>query len=429
MNKKLLKDLDNLVEAEVVDPSTAEAIRAYYERQREPSQNRLFVIFGILGAILVGLGIILIIAHNWDQLPRWSKTAFAFLPLVLGQGLCVYVLTKRPEDRAWREAATAFLFFSVGACLSLVSQIYNIPGEVSDFVFTWMLLCWPLVYVMGSSTASLLYLLGITYFGQATGYWRGSDTYAYANWYWLLLLAVVPHYLMQLQKAPESNFTVFHNWIAPLSVVICLGIIAQDFGEWMFVAYMSWFGILYALGNLPIFREQNIWRNGPLVLGSLGTMVILLMLSFNWFWEDLNSRELEWHNLGTSVEFWASIALTFLGAVLFMRTSQRQEFNPISGIFLLFLLVFLTGVYVPTLATAVVNILVLMMGVMTIRRGAAADHLGIVNYGLLVITALVICRFFDTDLSFIVRGLLLVSVGIGFFLTNYWLLRRRSEHE
>ena len=33
------------------------------------------------------------------------------------------------------------------------------------------------------------------------------------------------------------------------------------------------------------------------------------------------------------------------------------------------------------------------------------------NYGLIIITALVICRFFDTDLSFVLRGLLFISVG------------------
>lgn len=68
--------------------------------------------------------------------------------------------------------------------------------------------------------------------------------------------------------------------------------------------------------------------------------------------------------------------------------------------------------------------MIFIIGILTIRKGAKKNHLGVLNYGLLIITALVICRFFDTDLSSIIRRLLFVSVGIGFFLTNYWMLKK-----
>ena len=72
----------------------------------------LIIVFGVLGAILVGLGMVLIIAHNWDDLSRMTKTGLAFLPLLLGQGLCGYVLLRKQDSVAWRESATAFLFFA-----------------------------------------------------------------------------------------------------------------------------------------------------------------------------------------------------------------------------------------------------------------------------------------------------------------------------
>jgi hypothetical protein len=75
------------------------------------------------------------------------------------------------------------------------------------------------------------------------------------------------------------------------------------------------------------------------------------------------------------------------------------------------------------------NILVFAIGILTIRDGAKFDNLGVLNYGLLIITALVVCRFFDTDLSFVIRGGLFVSVGIGFFATNYWMLKKRKLND
>ena len=121
----LQKDLPELVEAGLIDQSTADRIQDYYLQKKGNPSNRLFVVFGVLGAILVGLGIILIVAHNWDQLPRMAKTVFAFLPLVIGQLLCAYALFKKSDSLAWRESSASFLFFALGASIALVSQVYN----------------------------------------------------------------------------------------------------------------------------------------------------------------------------------------------------------------------------------------------------------------------------------------------------------------
>src|SRR5437868_13740985 len=115
MSKPLEKELELLEKEGVISTEVAGNIRAYYKSKNENPHNRLFVVFAILGSILVGLGIILIIAHNWDELSRPTKVFFSFLPLVIGQLFCGYTLLKKPESQGWREGSTAFLFFAVGA--------------------------------------------------------------------------------------------------------------------------------------------------------------------------------------------------------------------------------------------------------------------------------------------------------------------------
>ena len=134
------KDIPELLKAGIITPETAEGIRQYYREKAGQSQNRLFIIFGILGAILVGLGVILIIAHNWDEFSRTLKTFFSFLPLLVGQFFCAFTLWRKNDSSAWRESSSAFLFFAVGASISLISQVYHIPGNISVFLLTWMLL-------------------------------------------------------------------------------------------------------------------------------------------------------------------------------------------------------------------------------------------------------------------------------------------------
>lgn len=423
----ILKDLPNLVNAEVISQETADKIRAYYQNKGGASPtNKLFIVFGILGAILVGLGIILIIAHNWDELSRFTKTVLAFLPLVVGQLFCGYVLLKKKQSTAWRESSTAFLFFAVGASISLISQIYHIPGNLGSFLLVWMLLCLPLVYVMRSSMASLLYLIGITYYAGEVSYWSYPSTESYL--YWLLLLAVFPHYYQLLKKSRQSNFVFFHHWIVPISITIVLGTVASTMDELMFIAYFSLFGLFYLIGGTDFLTPEKLRNNSYKLIGALGTTVLLLTLSFDFFWETLRTKDFLFNEVLVAPEFLVAAVLSIVaGILLFLQYKNRRirDVKPFAPVFLLFILIFVLGLFSP-LAGILINLLVLALGILTIREGALQNHLGILNYGLLIITALVICRFFDTDLSFVIRGLLFVSVGVGFFATNYWMLKKRK---
>ncbi len=423
------KELPELIKSDVITQETADRIREYYQNKSSSSTNRLFIAFGILGAILVGLGMILIIAHNWDELLRTTKICFAFLPLIIGQLFCGFALIKKQDRTAWRESSTAFLFFSVGASISLVSQIYNIPGSLSSFLLTWMLVCFPLIYVMKSSIASLLYLIGITYYACETSYWSYPSSESYL--YWGLLSFALPHYYLLYKKKSESNFMIFHNWMIPLSAVISLGTVAKESGELMFVAYFSLFGFLYLIGDRDFFTHQKTRNNGYKILGSLGTIGLLLTLSFDWFWEALRKNDLHFNEVIEAPEFFASTILSLLAIGSLYLNQKDKSLNtikPLSIIFILFIVAFILGLSSP-IAVLFINIYVFAVGILTIREGAQKNHLGILNYGLLVITAFVICRFFDTDLSFIVRGIMFITVGVGFFSTNYWMLKKRKTIE
>ncbi len=423
----LSKDLPELIDAGIVSQDTADRIREYYRKKDGASPNRLFIAFGILGAILVALGIILIVAHNWDDMSRPVKTAFAFLPLVAGQVLCGFVLLRKDDAVGWRDASASFLFLAVAAAISLISQVYNIPGNLSSFLLIWMCLGLPLIYVMNSSMVSLLYIAGITYYATQAGYWAYPSSESY--WYWLLLAAVLPHYYMKLRQNPQSNFVTFHNWMLPLSVITSLGTIADHMEELMFVAYVSLFGLFYLVGQMDIFSGRKRRNNGFLVLGSFGTICLLLSLSFIWFWEELDVVKFPAGELLNSPEFYASIVISLLAGVTlyrYMSTRPAETIMPVSVVFIFFLIAFAVGLFSPV-AVVLINLYVLAIGILTIRSGARQDHLGLLNYGLLIISALVVCRFFDTNLSFIARGILFVLVGMGFFATNYWVLKKRKQ--
>ena len=192
----------------------------------------------------------------------------------------------------------------------------------------------------------------------------------------------------------------------------------------MVIAYMSLFGLYYLIGSLFDDEANNEYKK----LGAFGTVAMFIGFSFKWFWEELADQDLRL----LSPEFIVAVVLSVLATVLFFHKQKRKPdapFNPLELAFVWFILIFVSGIWSYILATVLTNIFALAIGVYTVVRGSKQNHLGILNYGLLIITALVVCRFFDTNMTFVVRGILFVLVGIGFFVANYSMLQKRKSHE
>ncbi|WP_452228003.1 DUF2157 domain-containing protein [Lacinutrix sp. MEBiC02404] len=422
MHSKFIKELPDLIKNEVISKEVASKIESYYRSKQEDVPNKLFVVFGVLGSLLIGLGIILILAHNWDQFSRAIKTVFAFLPLVIGQLFVGYSIFKN-KSSTWKEASGTFLFFAVGASIALVSQIYNLPGDLGSFLLTWIVLCLPIIYLLKSHTLAILHIIFATYYACESGYGYPSG---YSPWlYIILLVLVLPHYWKLLKQNPKANITSIFNWFIPLSATIVLGAFVETNYSIGFLLYILLFGLFYNIGKIPFFYNQQLRRNGYIIIGSIGTIIILLWTSFSWIWEDL-IREVVFF----SQEFYIAVAL-FLAALVVIGYSYYKkwikEFHLFQYVFVFFSMLFFFGFSSETIPTILVNALLFVLGLITIKIGADRFHFGVLNYGLFIITSLVVCRFFDTNMSFVVRGLLFVAVGFGFFITNYWMLKKQKQ--
>lgn len=419
MSSKFIKELPKLIENNIISVEVAQKIEAYYTKNTEPNTNRLFTIFGILGATLVGLGIILIMAHNWDHFPRVIKVILAFAPLLIGQAFVGFSIFKN-KSAAWKEASSAFLFFAVGASIALVSQIYNIPGSLEMYLLTWIALCIPLLYLTKSNTALILHLIFITYFAFETGYGRGHSI---AYFYFALLLAAVPRYVDMIKKQEHNHITSLLHWLFPLSLIIALPICINFRQNIGFPLYITLFGIFYNIGKLPFFDNKRLLINGYRMLGSLGTIIVLLIVSFRFVWSFEIPNQFSFLVAPAYLVFFSiAIVLTYFAT----KTHKTSEWNLFQFTFLIFIVIFALGQENSILAMTLTNLLLFALGILTVKIGADTMHFGVLNYGMIIITALIACRFFDTNIPFELRGLLFVLVGAGFFATNYVMLKRQN---
>src|SRR5205814_2457044 len=172
----LLAELPELVTSGVLTQETADALRQHYSSQPSGEPRRIgFILSAILGSLLVGAGIILLVAHNWDFLSRPIRCAIAFTPLILTQALAIFVLLRRNESASWRECGAMLNVAAIGTAIALVGQTYQIQADFPRFILVWMLLALPIVSLFRTSVGLAIYFVGATVWvlSSKAGYFLG----------------------------------------------------------------------------------------------------------------------------------------------------------------------------------------------------------------------------------------------------------------
>jgi uncharacterized membrane protein len=427
MNRNILNDLDDMTQKGVINEETAEKIQEYYLGKQPQAQQQLVVIFGILGAVLIGLGLILIVAHNWDMMSRSLKTICSVLPMIAGQSLSIYALLKKKESMVWRESSTAFLFFAVGACISLVGQLYNFPGTQASYMICWLLLVSPLMYVMQSSIGSVLFIVGTGYYGLVVNF---DFTESVRDnlpdyWYWLLLLIAIPYYFLLSKSSQQGSFAIFHHWLIPISIVLMLGhLTAGKTDNWIlnFPLYAGCFALFYQLGQSNFVKTSN----GYQFIASVGLITLLVIGTFYGFWK-LIEKNSNFSVLNPG--FILSALFMFISLIAIGLKKERSAFNDLFNyLHLIYVSIFVLSMFTDAIFTSILcNIFLAITGIATVREGAKNQNIGTLNFGLLILSVIIICRYFDLNISFVIRGFLFLLIGTGFFLANYLLLRKKMQ--
>ncbi len=420
MSRALLKELPALESEGLISTEQAARIRARYADNGQ-SSSRMLVVFAILGSLLVGLGVILIIAHNWDDLPRVLRTVIAFIPVLLGQGLVMFHLLRQKGAVAWREGSAVFLACALCACVALISQIYHVSGDLSGYLLTCSLLMLPLLYLPGSFITALVYLAMITWYAWMTHFEHWSSLQK--PWIVLpLLLAAVPFYLLRAREAGTGAGFWWLSLFMALATGVCSQLFFTDLEVEQALCMMAVASVFTLVPWLHTGRELRTW---PWVMvGALTILVLLFVFSFRGPWEDIGTPQVEGDMIG-------ACALIFVCAALYLLSLRRRrpfERWPWPEAMGLMLVCYGVGHYSPGLAALLVNVALLMMGVVNVRRGTEADSLSRMNLGLAIIGLTILMRFFDTDLDFVVRGLGFIAIGAGFLYMNVRAVRQRKKH-
>jgi hypothetical protein len=432
----LLSELPDLVTKGVLNQETADTLQRHYSSQPAGPPRRIgFILSAILGSVLIGAGIILLVAHNWDFLSRPVRCVIAFTPLVLSQALAVFVLIRRNGSAAWRETAAILNVAAIGTAIALVSQTYQIQGDFARFILVWMILALPIVYVFQTSVGLSAYFAGATVWVFSSKHGDFFGAHPNDLWAWPLLFLGLPAFITLLRQNRNGYGTLLATTALAIASAFSLGqtdeIGAQSFWRCSFAAYWS---LIYLVGAVSFFDWRPTRFHPFVAFGWIGILSEAVFLSFRDEW-----RNRQWQS---AVDFlprhypdllafgiqvvWIAAALLFAGYALWKKRESNLAPAALTPIVMVaWLISKQTGDdLVPSL---LINFFMLALGVYTLLRGIGRERVVEANLGMVVIAVLATARFFDTDLEFVVRGIAFILIGLGFLVTNLIVFKRKAR--
>ncbi|MEM7408833.1 MAG: DUF2157 domain-containing protein [Myxococcota bacterium] len=423
-----MSELDALVDAGVLEPGVSSRVREHYADRA--AARPAIPLFAVLGAALIGLGAVLLLAHNWASLSDPMRTAVSLGTVAVGQGVAGFALWRRIASTAWTEAAALFASLGFAAGLALLQQTHQIPGDLGGFLVTWGWCTIPLAYALDSRAAFAL-VLGIAV--SVIPFHWGDDA---SPWpFWSLIAAVVPYAGMLGRRSAMSARDGLVAWVGvPAVLAGCL--LQAPLGHVFFVALLTLAtaAAFVAMGDRELHSLVPFAKRAANALGMTTLAGALFVLGFSDAWGGLDQSigaSGAWHH---ALPAWGVGALAVVGIGWgAVAAGSRRDVAQLLwlGVPLAFVVAFFAGGFIgdETGAAWTMALYAGALGAATVLSGLAHGALGRANGGMLLLGAVIAQRFLDSEWSFTVRGLVFMGLGLAFLVLNLHLRRRGEDND
>ena len=375
----------------VISAEQGRAILARYPPESpgyEAARRRQALVVGlsILGAALVGLGIISFFAANWDEIPRGIKLGSLVISILLAYG-AGYFLWQRLGYTAIGVALVLLGCIIYGAGVHLIGQIYHIPVDHPSLTSFWFLGVLPLAYATRSLPVMFLaIILLLVAAGFRLPLWLADLPDAQA----VVLSSVVYLALGMLVYAIGRAKALFEGW-------------EQVGGLFRAIGFIVGFGALYLLTFHDLYEEADRivdvdYRYWILTYGASAIAVALV-------------AGLEWRRIrrqGSSIVGYFEVA-----AVVILLTAPNVAAQaPVSW---------------EPLYPIVLNALFALSALGLMISGYLQESEGRVNLSLGLIALYVISRYFEYSISLFESSLVFVGAGVILLAGGFLLERGRRK--
>ncbi|UJF23820.1 DUF2157 domain-containing protein [Suttonella sp. R2A3] len=399
----------------LINTDQSQAITASYSRyDAKPWMAWVLVLLAVL---FIGGGVILLLAHNWQELGRLARALIALLPLLVMQGVCFFLAWRERSQSLLGEACAIALAAAQGAAIALIAQTYHAYGALWQYFLLWFLMAFPSALLLRSRALFVASMVLLCAIGESAPWlYAVQDDSLWAN-VWkapspsgeIILVGLIVGLIYAFRFAG-----LVERWAVLLAVIYTLLILHVDtnvkFLALIFLAY-------YGLGATNDIRG---WRNPLRSIASVGIVVLLLwIMLFEVF---------KYQAFPVGYE-----SVVLVSVVLWLWRKQPSALKkPTTWVMLLTpCLVIVLPLIVDFGAPEWVYFVlaqawVLFSGLLLTYSGLQEERLLKTNTGLFLLLVLLLNIFFDSGWMLLARGLGLIVAGVLLLLINVWLLRRRK---
>jgi uncharacterized membrane protein len=348
----------------LISDEQAEAIRARYtEGAASERRGRLITVLATIGAVAIGIGVILFFAANWDGIPKPGRLVVLLVGLVAtlygGEAL-------RARYPRVGEAVTFIGGLLFGAAIFLVGQMYNLEDHAGAGFLLW-----------------------------AAGAAAGTAVFRTPRW-------------------AALTVGTFGTWLAYVVVDV-------DYGE-LVPFVLGLYGLaIYALGTR--LRETEL-LGLPRAVGFALAAIPVFVLTFGHVADEAADHD---HLAGRVVAACVGTAVAAVVAAIALaldRTRRTAIFE--GGAIAVAAAAILLATRVP-LTPVAFNLLLIALALGAIWVGYENDEVWLVNMGVAAVAAELIGRFFDTFWHLLPRSAAFLSAGILVLGIAWLLERQRSR--
>lgn len=424
--KWLLDEIDLWVNEGIIEPVQAAALRGRYPA---PAASVAWgrIIFFSIGAVLFGLGIILLFAYNWQRMHKFVKLGVILAALICAHGAGYWLSRTASPYRTAGEGLHLLGTMLFGAGIWLVAQIYHIEEHYPNAFLVWGLgalaLAWALPSMAQGIVATVLLVL-----------WNGVEVFDFRNPQSLapvlILGGIMPLAWLNRSRVLAAIGTV--GYLFTLFVTL-----ADTGGDLAALAVFFSACMLIAAGLLV--RRHGAFPGIDPVFSFVGFCVYIAVLFFLSFHQrDRGTWSIHLDRFPDNLLFFGlAFGVVCLWAWAIWPLSKKEQPYPEGfrkeyyGVLIAFILIFLNALGVIKLGgwlgMAVFNMLFFHQVIMMISSGCRDLDLKTTATGCVLFAAITFARYTDLFVSLLARSLVFFIAGAALFAVGIYYSRTRKQ--
>jgi len=421
------EEIDNLLKNNLIDNNVATKLNSYYQKIKKQWQtkrsNFLTLMFSIIGAILIGLGIITFASINWNNFSRSLQTVISLLPILLSSSAVIYFVYKQINNQKYKEALSVLYTASVINAIILICKINNISRDYSRFLISGILTL-PIVYVLDSVILIPVFITMIF----ASYHEINFNNLILKNFFFTIeLFLIAPRIFFITKQNISSKISCFLGVITSIGLLIytdflinCVDIYSRVY-DYLFLMAL----FLFCLANIFSHNKKNFfyyisWCSEIFLL----FYTYISSFSADIFFKIYCMKNLDKINLITQILFFIFSVFVILFCIFVFTKNKNKYLRTKIIIFALLFLSSLSGNF--TLVKYIANLVILIIGSAQIYLGINQNALKNINSGLFLICLIILARFFDSDLSPGFKSIIFILIGCLFFTVNIYINKQKN---